>query len=52
MNRGSLCKEIQDVNFGTRLSVLLIENVHLIGGPLNRGFTVFVCTLCVPTYGQ
>ena len=26
---------------GPRLGVRLIECVHLIGGPLNRGFTVF-----------
>ena len=31
---------MQDVNFGTRLSVRLIEGVRLIGGPLNRGFNV------------
>ena len=30
---------IIDVNFGTWLSVRLIEGVRLIGGPLNRGFT-------------
>ena len=29
------------MNFGTWLSVLLIEGVRLIGGPPNRGFTVF-----------
>ena len=31
---------IKDVNFGTRLSVRLINGVRLMGGPLNRGFTV------------
>ena len=31
---------IKDVNFGTWLSVDVIEGVHLIGGPLNRGLTV------------
>ena len=40
MNRGSLQREILDVNFGTWLSVHLIEGVCLIGGLLNRGFTV------------
>ena len=31
---------MSDVRFGTRLSVCLIEGARLIGGPLNRGFTV------------
>ena len=31
---------MKDVNFGTWLSVDVIEGVHLIGGPLNGGFTV------------
>ena len=30
----------EEANFGTRLSVRLIEVVRLSGGPLNRGFTV------------
>ena len=34
------CLYNKDVNFGTRLSVRLIEAVRFIGGPLNRGFTV------------
>ena len=39
---GSLEREIYDVNFGTGLSVRLIEGVRLIGGPLKRGFTVLL----------
>jgi len=41
-----LLTEISDVRFGTRISVqlkegvCLKEGVRLIGGPLNRGFTV------------
>ena len=31
---------ISDFRFGTPLSVHLIEGVRLIGGQLNRGFTV------------
>ena len=33
---------IKDVDFGTWLSVRLIEGVRLVGGPLNGGFTVFL----------
>ena len=43
LNRGLLyrnIKLIKDANFVTGLSVRLIKGVHLIGGPLNRGFTV------------
>ena len=28
-------------NFGTRLSVFLIKGVRLIGGQVNRGFTIY-----------
>ena len=31
-----------DANFGTKLSIRLIEGVCLIGGLLNRGFTVHI----------
>ena len=31
---------MSDVRFGTWLNVRLIEGVRLIGGQLNRGFTV------------
>ena len=40
--RSSSLREILDVNFGTQLNVHLIEGVCLIGGPLNRGFTVLI----------
>ena len=44
MNRGlfSKGKYHEDANFGTRLSVRLIEGVRLVRAPPNRGFTAIM----------
>ena len=40
VEQGFIVRKTLDINFGTRLSVCLIEGVRLVGGPLNRDFTV------------